>query len=152
MFRTFRKYQHIPGVLPAGKGHQGQILRHLHGHILQGMHRELHPSVPQSLIQFLYKQPLAANLIQCLIQDPIAGGLHGHQLQFCIRHSLGHGFHDHFALNHSQLALPAANSDFHSNSSNTLRISFAARAVLWWSFPEDTTPATSSSPVQTAGK
>ena len=95
------------------------------------MNSKIHPSIPQCLIQFFHKQALTADLVQCFIQNPVTGGFHGHQLQLHIGLRRLNGVHHHPALNHRQPALPAANSDLHSNSSNTLRISRAARAVLW---------------------
>ena len=152
-FRSpFRQHQHIPGVGTLGKRHQRQILRGLHGHVLQGVNGEIHLSLPQGQVQLLHKEALAADLVQGPVQNPVAGGLHGHQFQLRLGISRLNGVHHHPALNHRKPALPAAKTNCHFSSSNTFRISRAARAVRWWSLPVDTTPATRFSPVQMAGK
>ena len=76
-------------------------------------------------------EELAADLVQGPVQNLVAGGLHGHQFQLCPGLRRLNGVHHHPALNHRQPALPAAKTNFHFSSSNTFRISRAARAVRW---------------------
>ena len=116
------------------------------------MYSKIGASITQRLVKFLNKQAFAADLIERPVENSIAGRFHRYKLQLRAGLGFGDGTHHHAALNDRERAVSAADSDLHSSSSNTRRISFAARAVLWWSFPVDTTPAIRSSPAQIAGK
>ena len=129
--RPLGEHQAVPGVFPLGEGHQGKILRRLHGQILERVHREVRPAVPEGLVELPDEESLAADLFQGAIQDLVAGGLHGHQGEFHLGMGAANGVHDELALGNGQLALPASNFDRHGNSSNTLRMALAARAVRW---------------------
>ena len=124
---AFRQHQHVPGILPGGEAQQRQLLRHLHGHVLQTVHRQIRPAVPEGLIQFLHKEALAPHLVQRPVQHLVAGGLHGEQGYLQLRVGGGEMIHQHPALDHRQGALPAANHDFSLHRPNSRA---AARAAF----------------------
>src|SRR5699024_10987799 len=63
------------------------------------------------------------------------------------------GLDGELRLDHRQAALPAAYDQFfHSHSSSTRRMAWAASAVFLCSSPWETTPATKPPPVHRAGK
>ena len=94
------------------------------------MYAQIRPTGPQGFVQFPDEQPLAADLIQRPVQNPVPCGLHGYQFQFQLRVQPGQGLHYLLALNHRQTAFPAGYTQFHSHSSSVCRMRRAASAVL----------------------
>ncbi len=103
--------QHVSGVLPPGEGHQGQSGVFLHGQVLAAVNRQIHPALQQGGVQLLDEQALAPHLVQGAVQDPVAGGFHGDQLQGQGRVGPADVLHDQSGLGHGQPTLPAAHAD-----------------------------------------
>ena len=83
------------------------------------------------MIQFPDEQTFAADLLQGSVQDFVSGGFHGDEGDVRFRHSGADALDHQLTLNHGQPAVPASDADGHGSSSNTWRMAFAARAVLW---------------------
>ena len=130
--RAFRQHQHVPRVLPLGKAQQGKVLRHLHGHILEAVHRQVRPPVPQGGVQLLHKKAFAAQLVQGPVQDAVPGGLHGEEAHFRFRQGRLQMAHHRHALGHRQGAVPAAHDQrFHPRASRAAARVCSRSALLW---------------------
>ena len=64
--------QRIAGILALQRAGQHDPRRHLGFEVLQAVHREIDPPIPQGLVNFLGPEPLAAD-----IRQPLARGLGG---------------------------------------------------------------------------
>ena len=69
----------IPGVLPLHHASQIKTRRQLHGHVLEGVHRQIGTAFLQGHFELLDKEPLAAHLAQRPVQDLVALGRHAEQ-------------------------------------------------------------------------
>jgi hypothetical protein len=66
----------ITRVLARRNGRQRKTFRHLHRHVLQGMHGKIGATFLHRHFQLLDEQPLAADLRQRAIKDLVATGGH----------------------------------------------------------------------------
>ena len=114
---SFWQDKNIPRVFSGRKAEKRQLIRQLHGHILQTVYSEIGAMIPQGKIKLLHEQAFAADLIQSPVQDPVSGRLHGEQIDLPIRIGIPKIIHKGHTLYHGKTAVPAAdgNLPFHPN-------------------------------------
>jgi hypothetical protein len=87
-------------------------LRQVHGHILDGVHRQVGAALRHGHFQFLDEQALAADAGQGRIQDLVALGGHAQEFHFQAGMQRHQARLDVFGLPERELAFPGGDDDF----------------------------------------
>jgi hypothetical protein len=111
VFQTgvLRRNPSIPRVFALHHAGQLKALGHVHGHVLERVHRDVRVALLQRHFQLLDEQALATHLGQAAVQDLVALGRHAEQFDRAAK-PLQQGF-DMFCLPQSQSALTGGNDD-----------------------------------------